>query len=384
MSPRIVLFIGNFFFSLFAALTLYVLLPFLSSFMPQTYTGLIVSAGGLVSMMFFPFMPRLVTRYGAQQLALTFALAEIIALLMLATVPSAIPASILIIITVAMQPFISYELDVLLEASTFDKKTIGRTRTLFLTAWNFGTLGAPLLLGAILTLSNDYSRVFIAAAMVLVPFVILLVVRSLPRKILPKASHLGDTLVCIARDPDLGAVTFAHFLLYLFYIWAPFYVPFYLHSIIGIPWSSLGWMFAVMLIPYALLEYPAGWLADRFLGDKKMMFAGFILAGSALVALSALSPSSSLSLILCILVSSRIGAALIESMTEGHFFRRVTEQDVNSISVFRGIWPLANIMAPLIGSFLLYFGGYQLFFICTGGFILLAGVATTSRIKEVL
>jgi MFS family permease len=283
---------------------------------------------------------------------------------------------------VALQPFIYYELDLLLEATMIEKDTAARTRTIFLTAWNFGALAAPLLLGALLANSNEYGRVFLAAAAMLVPFVVLLAARNLPKGITPRLSHMKDTLVCMLHDRDLAAVTFAHFLLYLFYIWAPLYVPVYLHDVLGISWSNLGWMFSIMLVPYALLEYPAGWVADRFFGDKELMFAGFIIAGGALALFGVLSSTSSLAFILFILVASRVGAALIESMTEGHFFRRVSNEDINSMSVFRGIWPLANIIGPIVGSCILFFGSYQLFFLLTGGFIVLFGAGATLFIRD--
>lgn len=382
MHPRVIIFVGNFFFSIFTALTIYILLPFLSTFMPEAYTGLVVALGGLIAVISFPFLPRLVARYGAQQLALVFAIAEMIALFALAAAPGAVAGALLIIVAVALQPFISYELDLLLEATAASKDTIGRVRTVFLTAWNFGALAAPLLLGALLADSNAYGRVFIAAAAMLVPFVVLFAARSLPKGTPPKLSHMQDTLVCMSHDRDLVAVTFAHFLLYLFLIWAPLYAPIYLHTVLGIPWSSLGWIFSVMLIPYVLIEYPAGWVADRLLGDKELMLAGFLIAGTSLASLSFLSPASPLMLILLILVVSRVGAALIESMTEGHFFRRVSEQDINSMSVFRGIWPLANIVGPVAGSLILFFGNFQLFFMLTGGFIVIAGTVTTLLIKD--
>ncbi|MCX6790148.1 MAG: MFS transporter [Candidatus Kaiserbacteria bacterium] len=382
MHPRVIIFVGNFFFSMFTSLIIYILLPFLSSFMPEAYTGLVVALGGLVAVIGFPFLPGLVARYGAQELALLFGIAEMIALFALAAAPGAIAGSFLIIIAVALQPFISYELDLLLEATTTEKETAGRVRTIFLTAWNFGALAAPLLLGALLVNSNDYSKIFIAAAALLTPFVVLFAARSLPKGVTPKISHMQDTLVCMAHNRDLAAVTFAHFLLYLFYIWAPLYVPIYLHDVLSIPWSELGWMFSIMLIPYALLEYPAGWLADKYLGDKKLMYVGFIFAGLALASFSVLSASSSLLLILVILICSRIGAALIESMTEGHFFRRVSAQDINSMSIFRGIWPLANIVGPIVGSFILFFGNFQILFAVTGAFILITGIAATSLIQD--
>jgi MFS family permease len=382
MPPRTILFVGNFFFSVFIALTVYILIPFLSAFMPEAYTGLVIALAGLIAVTLFPFLPRLVTRYGAQQIALVFAIIEMIALLALAVAPGAIAGTLLIIVVMALQPLISYELDLLLEAATTDRNTVGRVRTIFLTAWNFGAFAAPLLLGALLASSNEYGKIFIAAAAILVPFVVLFAARNLPRGPQPKLSHMQDTLVCIMHDRDLAAVTFAHFLLYLFYIWAPFYVPVYLHTVLNIPWSTLGWMFSVMLIPYVLIEYPAGWVADRYLGDKDLMLIGFLIAGCALASFSILSPVSSIIIILLVLIASRVGAALIESMTEGHFFRRVTEQDINSISIFRGIWPLANIIGPIVASLILLFGNYQMLFVFTGGFIGIAGTVTTLLIKD--
>lgn len=382
MSPRVVLFVGNFFFSIFAALPTYILLPYLSSYMPAAYTGLVVAGGALVALALFPLQPRLVERYGAQQLALFFAIAEMIALFALATAPGAIAAALLIAVSISIQPFLYYELDLLLEATIAEEGTTGRVRALFLTAWNIGTLVAPLLMGAILIGSGAYEHIFLVAGALLIPFIVLFAARRLPKGDVPKLSHMRDTLTCIVHDRDLTAVTFGHLLLYLFFIWAPFYVPAYLHLELGIPWSELGWMFAVMLTPYILIEYPAGWIADRFLGDKELMFVGFLIAGGALAAVGFFSATTPLILILCVLIASRIGAALVEGMTEGHFFRRVSARDVNSISFFRGIWPLANVIGPVVGSAILFFGNYQLLFFITGGFIALVGTTTTLFIKD--
>lgn len=137
-----------------------------------------------------------------------------------------------------------------------------------------------------------------------------------------------------------------------------------------------------MLIPYVLIEYPAGWIADRILGDKELMIVGFLIAGTALASVSLLTSTSSIFTILCVLVSSRIGAALIESMNEGHFFRRVTERDINSVNIFRGVWPLADTIGPIIGSLILLFGSYQILFVITGGFVGLMGIAVTLLIKD--
>lgn len=382
MHPRIILSAGNFFFSLFSALVTFILLPYLSLFMPSAYTGFVLAGSALAATIVFPFLPAIVERFGAQYIALVLAFGEMIVLLALAAAPGALTAILLMGITVAMQPFLSYEFDVLLEAATTDTNTTGRVRGLFRTAWSIGALAAPLLLGALLTNSDSYGRIFIASAAILVPIVVLLSTKRLPKGPPPKLYEMYGTLVHIAKHRDLAAVTFANLLLYLFYIWMPLYTPVYLHDVLGISWQNLGWMFAIMLVPYVLIEYPAGYVADRWLGDKELMFVGFIIAGGSAAALSLLTPTTSLITILIILVTSRIGAALVEAMVDAHFFRRVSKRDINSVSVFRSVWPLSYIIGPITGSLILIYGTYSSFFLITGGFVAIAGIITTLLIKD--
>lgn len=382
MRPRNAIFIGNFFFSLFIGLITYILLPYISTFMPEAYAGLVITCGALVAVILFPFLPRFVHRYGAQRTVLVFAILEMFALGALAAAPGPFTAILIVAAAVMLQPLIAYELDILLETTVVEENTTGRVRAIFLTAWNIAALAAPLLVGALLARSDAYEHVFLAAAVALAPFIVLLTVRKLPRGIPPKISSLRNTLVRIMRDRDLAAVTFGHFLLYLFFVWAPFYTPMYLHIELGIPWSELGWVFSLMLLPYIFVQYPAGVLADRVLGDKELMVAGFILAGASFATIGFFTVSTPLLVIVAALFVSRIGAALVEGMTEGHFFRRMSEKDVNAISVFRGIWPFTEFVAPLIASAILIFGDFEMFFILTGGFIAVAGVVSALLIKD--
>lgn len=382
MHPRTILSIGNFFLIVSATLVSYTLISYLSAFIPEGLIGFAIAGGAVVAVIIFPFLPRLVERYGAQRLALYFAFAMMIMLFAVAAAPKTIVSAILVVLVLSLLPLLYYELDLLLEATGDDENISGRVRTIFLTGGNIGAFVAPLLIGTLLAHTSQYTYVFFAAAASVVPFIVLLSARRLPAGITPKPSHVRDTLKHLARDRDLMAVTVAHLILYCFYIWAPLYIPVYLHAVLGIPWSTLGWMFSIMLIPYILIEYPAGWVADRILGDKELMFTGFLIAGSALASVSLLTSASTTLSIVLVLVSTRIGAALIESMTEGHFFRRVGEQDVISVSVFRGVWPLANTIAPLLGTLIFFIDGYQIFFIITGGFVAVAGTIATLCIKD--
>ncbi len=382
MRPRTVIFIGNFFFSMFIALITYILLPYLSSFMQSAYTGLVISGGALVAVILFPFMPKLVERYGAQRLILVFATLEMFVLLALSASPGPITGILLVAVAIALQPFMAYQLDILLETTVLEESTTGRVRAIFLTMWNIAALAAPLLVGALLASADAYGHVFLSAAVAILPFIAVFSFKQLPKGVPPKLSNLKNTLTCIMRDRDLFAVTFGHLLLYMFFVWAPFYTPIYLHTELGIPWSDLGWVFSIMLLPYVLIQYPAGFLADRVFGDKELMVAGFVLAGVSFAAVGLFTASTPIIIIICVLFASRIGAALVEGMTEGHFFRRMSEKDVNAISIFRGIWPLTEFVAPIIGSAILIFGSFELFFFLTGGLVAVFGSISALMIRD--
>ena len=171
MSPRVTFYTGNFFFSIFVALITFVLLPYLSSFMSAAYAGLVIAGGALIATLLFPFMPRLVAYYGAQRLILVFATLEMLALAALATTPSLVAGVFFVAVTIALQPFIAYELDILLETTVAEEGTTGRVRALFLTAWNLAALIAAVLIGVLLASSDTYDHVFFLAAAALVPFI---------------------------------------------------------------------------------------------------------------------------------------------------------------------------------------------------------------------
>lgn len=382
MRPRVVLSLGNFFIGLRMAAVGYIVLPYLATLMPAAYAGLVITGGAILACIGFAFMPRLVKKYGEQQLVIVFAIAEVLMLLALAAHPVAAGGVLFVALSSAIMPFIAYQLDLLLEATVAKENTTGEVRNLFNTAWNVAAVAAPLIMGALLTNTEAYSRVFLAGAAFFAPFVVLFAVRKLPSGPPPKFSHIKDTLHCIAHDRDMAATTFGYFLLCLFYSWAPLYVPIYLHNALGIPWGNLGWIFSIMLLPFVLVEYPAGWMADKLLGDQEMMLGGFVITGIALASIGFITSGTALAAIAVVLFVSRVGVALVESMTEAHFFRRVDEQDVNSVSVFRVLWPISNIIGPAIGSIILIFGNYEFLFAFTGVFIAVAGVTVSLLIRD--
>ncbi|MES2668231.1 MAG: MFS transporter [Patescibacteria group bacterium] len=383
MHPRLVLSFANFFGAAHFFLIVFVVAPYLALLMPAERTGLVISLGAVITLSVFPFMPRLVRIYGARRLAIVLAFFQAVSIFVLTLSPTVVFAVLCIALACATSPLIAYQLDLLLEAATSDEGSTGQIRTLFISSGSLALILAPLMIGFLLGGTGEYSRVFLAASLSLTPFIVLLLFERLREGEPPHLSKIQDTFLCLWSNPDLRAASLGNGVLQFFFHLAPLYIPLYLHTVLGFPWSDLGWIFAVMLLPFVLIEYPAGYLADRWLGDKELLIAGFIITGIAFAAIAFVTAATPLLVIAAILFVSRIGAALSEAMVEGHFFRRVSERDANTISVFRMMRPVGALIAPLFASLLLLTGNYVLFFIVSGALIVAAGILVTIPLKDI-
>ncbi|MES2931655.1 MAG: MFS transporter [Patescibacteria group bacterium] len=383
MHSRLVLSIGNFFGAAHFFLVIYIVAPYLALFMPEAQTGLVVSLGALITLSVFPFMPRMVRAFGAKRMAIGLAFVQAVTVSVLALSPSMVFAILCVALVCAASPLIAYQLDLLLEAATSAETNTGRTRTLFITAGSLALIIAPLLIGFLLDGTEAYWRVFLAASLSLTPFIALLLFEKLPEGEPPHLAAVRSTCFCLWSDPDLRAAALGNGVLQFFFHLAPLYIPLYLHTVLGFPWSDLGWVFAIMLLPFVFIEYPAGWIADRWLGDKELLIAGFIIMGTAFAAVGFIIATTPLIVIAAILFVSRIGGALSEAMVESHFFRRVSERDANTISVFRMMRPVGALIAPLFASVLLITGNYLVFFMVSGALIVALGIIVSIPLRDV-
>ncbi|MBU2103566.1 MFS transporter [Patescibacteria group bacterium] len=383
MSTRLVLSIGNFFMAGHFFLIVYVIAPYLALYMPATQTGLVVSLGAVLTLAVFPFMPMITARFGARRTAIFLTSLQALTLATLSASPGLIPAVIFIATACAISPFIGYQLDLLLEATVKEEGTTGRVRTIFLTAANLALVLAPLVIGLLLDGTENYARVFLASAILLTPFITLFLFEKAPEPAPHDVTKVGLTCRCMWADKDLRAAAIGNAVLQFFYHLAPLYTSLYLHTVLGIAWSDLGWIFAIMLLPFVFVEYPAGYIADRWFGDKKLLMAGFVITGFFFSLLAFVTGSTPLLLVAGILFMSRVGAALVEAMIEGHFFRRVTERDANTITVFRMTRPFAALLAPLFASVVLLSGSYLLFFILSGALIIALGIVSAVAIHDI-
>lgn len=155
----------------------------------------------------------------------------------------------------------------------------------------------------------------------------------------------------IRTTPDILRIYGVSFALEFFYVVMIVYMPLRLIDL-GFSWTQIGLIFTVMLLPFVLIQYPLGVLADKRWGEKEMLLIALaILAVSTGVA--AFSNSVSLMFWMAVLFVTRIGAAAIEVLRDSYFYKQIDGDDGDIIAFFRTTRPTANIVVAILGAMLL-------------------------------
>ena len=84
-----------------------------------------------------------------------------------------------------------------------------------------------------------------------------------------------------------------------------------------------------------------------------------------------------------ILFMTRVGAALIEAMSEIYFFRIVSEEDADVIAFFKNTYPLSFVVAPLVATITLLFLPHFSLLYPILSVVLLLGLILSLRLKDV-
>jgi sugar phosphate permease len=169
---------------------------------------------------------------------------------------------------------------------------------------------------------------------------------------------------------DLARIFHVSFGLEFFYATMTIYTPIYLLSL-GLTWEQIGIIFTIMIIPFVILEYPLGILADKKMGEKELLIGSIIIATILTFSFAFISLPS-VFLWASLLFISRIGISGIEVLRDSYFYKQVDGNDLDIIAFFRMARPLSNIVSAVIVVPLLFV------FPIEATFILVAGVVGSS------
>jgi MFS family permease len=376
---RFIMYIVGFIASLSYALPTYINSTYLSTFISPALVGILYTASSILAIAAFVEMPYMLKRFGNFQMTIAILLLELLSLAGLAVghgTLAVISAFILNFVSIAL---INLCFDVFLEEFSTNSKT-GKIRGIFLTISNTAWLISPILSAKILG-ENNYSNMFMVSGLLLIP-VIALVFTSLRGTREPEFNKLPfwKSFGEVWADRNIKGILFLQLLLQIFYAWMIIYMPMYLHNTIGFDWTTIGVIFTIMLLPFVLLDAPLGYLADKN-GEKKMLSIGFFIIGAATFCVALVTDHNPV-IWAIVLFMTRVGAAIIEIMTETYFFKKVDATKTHFITFSRMIRPFAYILSPVLATILFTVFDMKGLFVFLG-FLLFYGLRYSFAIDDV-
>ncbi|MEX0910070.1 MAG: MFS transporter [Candidatus Paceibacterota bacterium] len=338
---------------------------FLNTLLDTKTVGIVFAGASVITLAALLNLPTILRQFGVYLTASVLIVAEIFILLVLGTSVFAWLTILAFILHLFLARSLFYTLDILTENISAPERT-GVIRATLLTVLNTAVLISPLMLGLILGPSNNYGLMYLVAAVMLVPALLFLATgfRHFKDPVYEKI-EARQTAVRILQSNNLFNIFASGFLLRFFFAWMIIYTPIYLITTIGFEWSTLGIVFAVMLLPFVLFEIPLGTLADKYIGEKELLVAGFIIAGLATISLSFLTGPNVI-LWTIALFMTRVGASFVEITTESYFFKQVGPSDSSVVALYRTLEPLAFMVAPVISTIALLFIDIRYVFVVLG------------------
>lgn len=355
---------------------------YLERFINTQYVGLLFASGSFCSILLFFYLPRLLRQFGIVLITIIVITIAIIALLLIGLGFSPLLVVISFIIFLAINPLGYFLIDIFSETLIGNNEdNTGKKRGIILGIMSLAALAAPLLIGTIVGETDNLSRLFFVSAGVgvLFIFIIISVFREFYDPIY-NSIPIHSLFNLIRNKSSISVIIYNHFLLQLFFSWAMIYIPLYLATEIGLSWDSIGHIIAVGLLAYVLFEYPAGYIADHFIGEKEMMAIGFVILALTVAGIAIITPLGVVGWMILMFIN-RTGASLIEATTESYFFKSVNGGDAGLMSIFRLLRPLAMLCGSLLGTVCLIFLPFQFIFFILA-LILTSGIFVTQFLVD--
>ncbi|MFZ3031971.1 MAG: MFS transporter [Candidatus Moraniibacteriota bacterium] len=324
------------------------------------------------------FLQRLIRHIGrAQALYLSLGI-SVVAAAVLATSTSAL-LSIGAALTLIVATNITWvAIDILLESFSRDSVS-GSIRGLYLTIMNAGLLSAPFL--SLKTLDFfRYEGIFLVLVIgYTVVFVIALLGFRTDNKVFQEKLRFGATWKKMRRERNLLRIYHVSFAMEFFYALMIIYTPIYLRSL-HFSWSEIGILFTVMLIPFVLLQYPIGILADKYFGEKEMLIGSIVIALAATAVLPFLGAESIVAWGVALFLT-RVGIAGVEILRDSYFYKQIDGNDMDVIAFFRTARSVANIVAAFLSAaVLLLFPLWSVFFVVS--FVLILSLVEACFLRD--
>lgn len=378
---RNTLYVIGFILNLAHAIPTYINSTFLSQFTTEALVGIVYTAASLVSVLCFVHIPTLLRKFGNFRVALSLLATNALGLVGLMTLDNALSIVAAFIVSFASSSLVNFSVDVFLESFSNDTRT-GKIRGTFLSIVSASWFIAPALAPFIL-MNDRFGNIYAASLLLTLPVIGLVFgkLREFKDPLytrVPIWKSVGE----VWSNRDIKGVLMAQLLLQFFYAWMIIYMPIHLHETIGFDWTTIGIIFSIMLVPFVVLEAPLGRLADERFGEKEIMSIGFVIMAASTGVIPFVTDGNAV-VWAAILLMSRVGAAMVESMADVYFFKKVDASKTHLISFSRMARPLAYVISPIVATILFFVFDMRGLFVFLG-FLMLYGLRYSLSIKDTL
>ncbi|MFA6552420.1 MAG: MFS transporter [Candidatus Paceibacterota bacterium] len=378
-SKRSLIYLSGFLFAFHIAIPTYIYSSFLGGIVSASAVGSIYAVASLLTIIFNFSAPSFLRKIGNYRTIMLVLSIELLSLIGMAYFNSPALIVFFFIINFTAIAIASFNFDIFLEGISSNEST-GGIRGSYLTFANTAWVLSPLVAGYIL-IENNYWSVLVLSGIFIIPVFLLIKYgfenfKDCTHESIPILKTVGRVL----SERDITKSFALSFMLQFFYSWMVIYTPVYLFSKIGFSWSEIGIMFSIMLLPFVFIEYPLGKLADKYFGEKEIMSLGFVLIAISTGLIYFLDTPNFI-LWTIVLFMTRVGASIVEIMSETYFFKITDSKDMPVISLFRAMRPLAYVIGPLLATAALALTDLRLLFPILG-IIMILGLRFSLTIHD--
>jgi MFS family permease len=357
-------------YALHYGIPLYATSSYLHQYFSSSHISLLYMIGSIISLFATMSIASYIRRFHTYGFTMSIVIAEIISVFLFGITSNPFFLGLFFIAHFVLQVLLYVCLNVFIESFSKHAET-GSIRGLFLVLLNIGILISPIIGGAILSYGS-FAALYAVAACMLIPFIYL--VRTYLHHVPEPAYHqlnMGEAFRRAWGDKNIRAALVAELIVQCFYAVMIIYSPLYLEAI-GIPLTVyLSFILPFALIPLVVLPYELGFLADTKWGEKELLIGGLLILAVTTFLLVLVTSTSPIVWMLLFL-TSRIGAACVETMAFTYYFKKIGPEDASLTALFSNTLSFSTILIGALGMIIgpLLVDRPQLMFIILGCMIL--------------
>lgn len=351
------------------AILLYIMSSYFKQASGTENVGLFYFIAYTVSLIIFLNLHKVVKRIGKSNAFLFSLLFKIITITFLLNTAPSILSVVISMAFIILGNLEWLSLDIILESFSSDIMS-GRIRGKHLTILNAGLLLGPFISTRLLDhfgFSGIFMTLFLLNSVIFI--VAMIGLRNVNHRF-DGGLTMRDLVTKVFKRKNIMRAYYVSFALEFFYALMIIYSPLYMRDL-GMSWNKIGSIFTFMLVPFVILQYPMGMLADKRFGEKEFMIVSIFIMGFSTIAVF-FTTSTSIFVWAIVLFLTRIGAALIEVLRDSYFFKRIDGRDVDIIDFYRTAQSTAFILATAISTIMLIFFPVRSVFLAVAVVIFLA------------